>query len=184
AQCARCAGPDDLTAMLVHDAGPPTMSTIVDIFCGVDRPEIIYTWKRSPQVHDLLTGLASGQIPLTHKGLDELGDGRHVAHLRSVLEHNGRLPRRDEHLVRFESWLATKLEPIPQTSVRRPAEQFATWHHLIGCAETPCPGSPPTGRSARRNKRSPRPSSSCAGSSRPITAPRPPATNKTSTKIW
>ena len=116
---------------MVHDAAhPAAMSTIVDILCDVDRPESIFTWKRSPKVQQLLTGLASGRIPLTHEGLDDLGGGRHVGHLRSMLEHHGLLPRRDEHLARFESWLATKLEAIPQPSVRRPVEQFATWHHL------------------------------------------------------
>jgi hypothetical protein len=34
-----------------------TMGTIVTILCGVDRPESILTWKRSPSVKALLTGL-------------------------------------------------------------------------------------------------------------------------------
>ena len=49
------------------------MSTIVDILCGVNRPESILTWKRSPKVRALLTGLASGEIPLSHEGLDNAG---------------------------------------------------------------------------------------------------------------
>jgi hypothetical protein len=126
-QCARCVVRHDLTVLMVHDAADPAaMSTIVGILCDVDRPESIYTWKRSPKIQELLTGLSSGQIPLTHDGLDNLGGGRHVGHLRSVLEHHGLLPPRDEPLARFESWLASKLDAITQPSVRNAVEQFAT----------------------------------------------------------
>lgn len=152
-QCARCAVRHDLTILMVHDAADPVaMSTIVDILCNVDRPDSIYTWKRSPKVQDLLTGLASGRIPLTHSGLDDVGGGRLVGHLRSMLEHHGLLPRRDEHLARFEAWLATKLEAIPQPSVRRPIEQFATWHHLNRLRRNSVPGQSSDGpvRSAKQ----------------------------------
>ena len=35
-----------------------------------------------------------------------------------MLEHHCLLPPRDEHLARFESWLAAKLEAIPRRAVR------------------------------------------------------------------
>jgi len=107
-------------------ADPVTMGTIVTILCGVDRPESILSWKRSPTVRALLTGLAGGDIPLTQDGLDAAGQNRQVSHLRSLLEHNGLLPQRDEPLARFESWLASKLDAICEPSVRAPVEQFAT----------------------------------------------------------
>ena len=130
-QCARCALRDDLTALMVDGAADPvTMGTIVTILCGVDRPESILSWKRSPTVRALLTGLAGGDIPLSHDGLDAAGQGRQVSHLRSLLEHNGLLPKRDEPLARFQSWLASKLDTICEPAVRAPVEQFATWHHL------------------------------------------------------
>jgi hypothetical protein len=40
------------------------------------------------------------------------------------------LPKRDEPLARFQSWLASKLDTICEPAVRAPVEQFATWHHL------------------------------------------------------
>jgi hypothetical protein len=121
---------DALAGGGAHMANPAAMETIVDILCGVDRPESILTWKRSPKVEDLLTGLASGAIPLSHDGLDAAGRGKCISHLRSLLEHHELLPRRDEHLARFESWLAWKLDTIARPAVRGPVEQFATWHHL------------------------------------------------------
>ncbi len=121
-------------------ADPIAMETIVEVFCGVDRPESILTWKRSPQVQGLLTGLASGEIPLSHEGLNAVGRGRHITHLRSLLEHNDLLPYRDEHLARFEAWLAAKLEAITESAVRAPVEQFATWHHLRRLRRISAPG--------------------------------------------
>jgi hypothetical protein len=48
-QCARCALRKDLTALIVDGAAEPVaMGRIVKILCGVDRPESILTWKRSP----------------------------------------------------------------------------------------------------------------------------------------
>lgn len=95
--CARCALRNDLTDLMVDGAADPvTMGTIVTILCGVDRPESILSWKRSPIVRALLTGLAGGDIPLTHDGLDAAGQNRQVSHLRSLLEHNGLLRQRDE----------------------------------------------------------------------------------------
>ena len=116
------------------------MGTIVTILCGVDRPESILSWKRSPTVRALLTGLAGGDIPLSHDGLDAAGQGRQVSHLRSLLEHNGLLPKRDEPLARFQSWLASKLDTICEPAVRAPVEQFATWHHLHRLRRNSTPG--------------------------------------------
>jgi hypothetical protein len=65
-QCARCALRDDLTVLIVEGAADPSaMATIVEIPCGVERPESILTWKRSPTGWALLKALACGDIPLT-----------------------------------------------------------------------------------------------------------------------
>jgi hypothetical protein len=140
-QCARCALRDDLTALMVVGAADPViMGTIVDILCGVDRPESILSWQRSPIVRALLTGLAGGDIPLSHDGLDAAGQGRQVSHLRSLLEHNGLLPHRDERLARFQCWLDSKLDAICEPAVRAPVDQFATWHHLHRLGRNSTPG--------------------------------------------
>jgi hypothetical protein len=102
------------------------METLVEVLCGVDGPESILAWKRNQQVLELLGGITSGAILLTHEGLTAAGTGRHVNHLRSLLQHHGLLPERDEYLAGFEVWLAAKLYAITSPTVRGPAEQFAT----------------------------------------------------------
>jgi len=143
-QCARCALRDDLTALIVDGAADPaTMSAIVEILCGVERPESILTWKRSRIVQALLSGLSSGEIPLSHDGLDAVNQrerAQEVSHLRSLLEHHGLLPHRDEYLARFEIWLAAKLDAVAEPAVRAPVDQFATWHHLRRLRGNSTPG--------------------------------------------
>jgi hypothetical protein len=140
-QCARCALRDDLTHLMVNSAADPgAMEKIVEVLCGVDRPESILTWKRSAKVQALLTGFSSGEIPVSHDGLDAAGRGRHITHLRSLLEHNDLLPQRDEHLAPFESWLAATLGAIAKPAIRAPVEQFATWHHLRRLRSKSAPG--------------------------------------------
>jgi len=139
--CARCALRQDLTALIIDGAQrPEAMAPIVDALCRVDRPASILSWKRSPRVRELLTGLACGQIPLTHQGLDEAGTDGAVNHLRSLLEHAGILAARDEPLARFESWLRKKLATVTEPVVRGPVEQFATWHHLRRLRRASVPG--------------------------------------------
>ena len=139
--CARCALRDDLTALMIDGAHDPVaMTPIVDALCRVDRPASILTWKLSLKVQALLAGLASGDIPLTHQGLDDAGKDNETAHLRSLLEHNGILPARDEPLARFERWLTLKLDAITEPAVRTPVEQFATWYHLRRLRKASTPG--------------------------------------------
>jgi hypothetical protein len=139
--CARCSLRQDLTALMIDGAhSPQAMTPIVEALCDVDRPASILSWKRSPRVHELLTGLAAGDIPLTHQGLDEAGTDNAINHLRSLLEHAGILATRDEPLAWFERWLSTKLEAVTEPAVRAPVERFATWHHLRRLRKASVPG--------------------------------------------
>lgn len=116
--------------LLRNAADPAAMTKLVEAFCAADRPESIHTWKRPPQVQDLLRRIAVGDIPLTHDGLDSLGNTHRVAHIRAILEQHGLLPSRDPYLARFEAWIDDKLDTLSDPAVRRPVERFAQWHHL------------------------------------------------------
>ena len=103
---------------MAHQAADPSaMSTIVDILCGVDRPKAS-TPGNVPEGSGRARGPGLRPDPLTDDGLDSLGRGKRISHLRNMLEHHCLLPPRDEHLARFESWLAAKLEAIPRRAVR------------------------------------------------------------------
>ena len=130
--CARCALRDDLTALLITPADRAQrapLAELVDTLCSSGRPASILTWKQSPKVSALLTQLSTGEIPVTHQGLDQLPPGLSVEHLRALLVHSGALPHRDPYLARFEQWIESKLAPLPP-EIAQPVERFATWHHL------------------------------------------------------
>ena len=145
--CARCALRDDLTTLLLaHPVDQAAMGRLVDVLCHAERPESIFTWKRSPKVQALLASLSAGSTSLTHEGLDEHIEtaGRAVDHLRAMLVHHGLLPYRDPHLARFETWIEDKLHPLAP-EVARPVEHFAKWHHLKRIRSTTTPDSPARG---------------------------------------
>lgn len=116
------------------------MTILIDILCCADRPESILSWLRRPSVVDLLSGISTGAIDLTHDGLSATESSPRVDHLRRILQHHGLLPERDEHLAQFETWLAAKLDAIPSPIVRAPVQQFATWHHLRRLRDSSQPG--------------------------------------------
>jgi hypothetical protein len=140
-QCARCVLHGDLDELLLGgDADQEFVAQIVEILCGVDRPESIMTWKRSEKIQQLFAGLRRGEITCSHESFDALEPGKHVSHLRGILVHHGLLPRRDERLAVFERWIDMKLAAIREQSVRAPVEQFARWHHLSRIRTNSVPG--------------------------------------------
>ena len=126
--CARCAVRDDLCEIMGGTPSDPVLLGLVDALCLAKRPESTMIWKRSPKVQALLRGLGDGSIPATHEGLDTT-PGRATEHLRALMQHNQLLPPRDRWLPRFEAWIETKLDGLPDV-VARPARHFAIWHHL------------------------------------------------------
>jgi hypothetical protein len=138
--CARCVLDTELSQLLRLDEGADRPGTgehtdlaMRRLRCGMvraDRPESLLAWLRAAPVRELLTGLATGQVPLTHEGLDALPASRGVEHMRALLEGHEVLAPRDHHLALFERWLDDKLSAIEDRRIRQPLEQFARWHHL------------------------------------------------------
>jgi hypothetical protein len=103
------------------------VAAIVEALCRVERRASALTWKRSPRVRVLLAGMACGEIPLTHQGLDIAGTDIATNHLRSLFEHAGVVAARDEPLAQFERWLVEELGSVTEPAVRAAVEQFARW---------------------------------------------------------
>ena len=162
---------------------PGRHGDLIEVLCAVDRPESILTWKRNIQVLELLGGITSGAIPLTHDGLTAAGPGRHVDHLRSILQHHTDCSRNATNTshVSKSGWPTNSTPSTPRQSAP-PSRQFATWHHLRRLRSESRPGQSSDGpkRSGEtgdhRDHQIPRP-----GSNRLIDAPSPTAHNKTST---
>ncbi|GAB3583378.1 recombinase XerD [Calidifontibacter terrae] len=130
-RCARCCLTEDLRELLLPGRTDPARAAkTVHLLAAADRPESVLTWMRSGKVRDLLTRIGTAELPLTHAALDAEPAGRHVEHLRSILEHHGLLEARDHYLSLFERWLTDKLAPVTDPAIRQPVEQFGRWHHV------------------------------------------------------
>lgn len=93
------------------------------------RPNSGWAWiSMNKRVPELLRGLASGDIALTHEALDSLPGPRTIAYLRGLLVTHGCLPRRDENLLAYDRWLATKLDSITNADQRKLIERYTRWH--------------------------------------------------------
>ncbi|WP_330218379.1 recombinase XerD [Mycolicibacterium obuense] len=115
----------------MHSDSPAGFPQLIDALCAADRAESIITWKRSDKVQGLLRSLGDGTTPVTHDGLDQYEpSGRHVDHLRAILQHHDVIPARDKYLAYFERWIEDKLQPVSDPEIAKPIRQFATWHHL------------------------------------------------------
>lgn len=128
--CARCALRDDLHTMLRPDSDDAARQALVDALSAASRPHSMITWLRNTQVSSLLRAIGSGDIELSHAGLDSTPGGKHVEHLRAIAVHHTILPVRDPHIARFEQWLEATLSRHDGHLGHLDLTAFAQWHHL------------------------------------------------------
>ncbi|GES36743.1 hypothetical protein RAJCM14343_1996 [Rhodococcus aetherivorans] len=80
--CARCALREDLLAMLRPTDAQDPRHGLVEALSSAARPQSVLTWMRGRQAAALLQALGTGEVELSHDGLDLLPPGRPVEHLR------------------------------------------------------------------------------------------------------
>jgi hypothetical protein len=112
--CPRCFLTEQLLELLDDGSGSlrPELVPLFDALRTMPRPGSGLTWLHTPQVQQLLHGLADGTIPLTHESLSRLPNWRTAAFLRELLMHCGVLPAVDKHLLLFERWLDQRLSAV------------------------------------------------------------------------
>lgn len=113
---------------------PTTLRPFIDRLASTDNPEQLRTLLRNGPAHDVLAGLASGAIPLTHEAIDEAvgGQPRHptsVVFLRRLLVAAGTLPTRDEDLAALERALNHTAAALPPEESRL-IRSYIRWHIL------------------------------------------------------
>ncbi|MDO2380090.1 site-specific recombinase [Rhodococcus ruber] len=128
--CARCALREDLEAMLRPTDAQDPRHGLLEALSSAARPQSMLTWMRGRQAAALLQALGTGEVELSHDGLDLLPPGRPTEHLRALAMHHGLLAERGPHLARFERWLSTALGRRDGQLGHTPLTHFAHWHHL------------------------------------------------------
>ena len=86
---------------------------------------------RQKKTADLLRQIGTRELALTHEAFDQLPMARCVEHLRAMLVNYRILPDQgDPQLVRFERWLAQRLESLEdRPQVREPI--YGSLSHYI-----------------------------------------------------
>jgi integrase len=108
----------------------PELVAVRDCLAEVDPVRAGLKWVLRPRNQEILTVLASGELALTHEGLDSFEVGRAASYFRQVLVAAGALPARDETLALLETWIAGVVADIADPVDRHVVETFATWRLL------------------------------------------------------
>src|SRR5487761_1635207 len=126
--CERCtltvraaAALDDGTG---HVSG--TLAPLLEALAAMETPDTGLTWIAAAHVRELLAGLATGKVALTHQALAAQPHWRAVAHLRDLLMSCGVLPAADKQLLHFQAWLHRHLAGAPAGPATRLLRQYAT----------------------------------------------------------
>ncbi len=118
--CEWCQLADVLDDLLVGDVN---LQALRARLLEAARPDRIIIWLYARHARDLLHGLATGAVPLTHAGLDGFGNRRAADHVRGLLVAVDLLPKRDDGLAQFDRWVANHLAEHELKML----SQFATW---------------------------------------------------------
>jgi hypothetical protein len=129
-RCERCHLGRLLDELMGTDAAvlPAGLQALRGELAAAENPGTAMRWLTKPSLAPALSGLASGRIPLTHQGLDELPRTQVLDHLRQTLVAVGALPERDEELIRLEAFLHEVLASERDTERRRLLHRYLNWH--------------------------------------------------------
>jgi hypothetical protein len=124
---------DDGTGHIDHRLVP-----LVEALANMDVPRGGLSWVSKPATTKRIRAIATGQVSLTHDGIDQLPASTGREHLRDLLVAHHVLPDRDRTLAAYERWAANRLDRIDEPAERRLIAAYLRWHHqprLEGHAE-------------------------------------------------
>jgi hypothetical protein len=131
-QCARCLISKRLDELMGPDTAPlpPGLRVLRTSIATTEHPVTAMRWLTKPSLAPVLSGLATGQIPLTHQGLDELPASQPLAHLRQTLVAVGALPERDEVMVALQAFVTGLVTAQHDREHKNLLHRYLIWHLL------------------------------------------------------
>lgn len=112
-----------------HGAVDVRFRGLHDALCAAPSPVSVYHWLRQPPVTDRLRALTSGQVELSHEGIDSFPAGQGREHFRERLVAAGVLPARNKYLAAFDRWAAARLAAVGDDEHRQILRVYLQWHH-------------------------------------------------------
>lgn len=124
---------------LIRTADPTVaqaLSGYLATLAASPKPLSTLNWMTTSRGYQILRELLSGQMPLTHQALDQLG-GHATRHLRAELVRHGALPERSERTAELALLIDREVERVADGADRMHLRTFATWkvHHDLARKE-------------------------------------------------
>jgi hypothetical protein len=130
-RCRRCSLRVRLDRLFDDSTGEINLALVplVEALATMEIPSGGLSWLGDRRVVERIRSIATGQVPLSHDGIDTLASSNGREHLRELLIAHGILPGRDRYLASFERWAATRLAAIDDPADRRVTAAYLRWHH-------------------------------------------------------
>jgi integrase len=106
----------------------PKLVPLVDALAAMEVPRGGLSWLGRQSTSERIRAIATGEIPLSHDGLDTLVMSNGREHLRELLITHGVLPERDRYLAAYERWAKGLVASIEEPADRRLVTAYLRWH--------------------------------------------------------
>ncbi len=127
--CARCELRNVLQRCFDDGSGKinSRLLPVVETIASREHPRGGLKWMTRTTAENI-RALATGQVPLTHEGIDRLPASNSREHLRELLVAHAVLPSRNRYLAACERWSAQTVAGIEDRGDRRLIAAFLRWH--------------------------------------------------------
>lgn len=123
--CWRCTLADVFDALTT--GGIVDLASLRTSLLATDRPRAVVRWLETSFAADSIRRLSTGELAMTHRGIDALGDTLAVSRLRAELVTAGLLAARNEIVAKLEVWITAQIDAIADTADRQMVDAFSTW---------------------------------------------------------
>jgi len=129
-RCRRCSLRTRLDQVFDDGTGRvnPALLPLVDALAAMEVPRGGLSWLSRQTTVERIGAIATGEIALSHEGLDTLAMSNGREHLRELLVAHGVLPPRDRYLAAYERWAKGRLASIEVPAERRLIAAYLRWH--------------------------------------------------------
>jgi len=126
-RCAKCVLSTRVEELLSDGTGIRSdLEPLAGAIRSASQPVSMLNWLRHSEGTEILSRLATGEVELSHEGLDDLPRTKPLDHLRSLLIASGLLPEVAIEFDRLEPWLDALLADVPKGHART-LRAFASW---------------------------------------------------------